>query len=87
MAQSVGENLEKRYVEVGPDAVEVGVHAVERGYKGLPLFPMGVFVGGVFRRQSSAGLCLHSAEVSEESISGRRCTSCQGWDCGYTRLK
>ena len=56
-AESVGENLEKRYVEVWLDGVEVGVHA-ERGNKGCPLFPMGVLVGGLFRRQSKAGLCL-----------------------------
>ena len=71
MAESVGKNLEKRNVEVWFDAVEVGVHAVERGNKGLPLGPMGVFVGGLLSRESSAGLCRCSAEISDESISGR----------------
>ena len=71
MAKAVGKNLEKRNVEVWFEAVEVGVHAVERGNKGFPLFPMGVLVGGLLNRESSPGLCFCSAEISEESISGR----------------
>ena len=82
MPESMGKNLEKRYVEVWLEAVEVGVNAVERGNKGFPLFPMGVFVGGLFRRDSKSGLSFCSAEIKEESMSGLRWASCQGWGCG-----
>lgn len=82
VAEFLGENLEKRYVEVGLDTVEIGVNSGEGGNIGCPCLPMGVFVGGVFNRVSRAGLCLSKAELMEEIISGLGCTSTQGCGCG-----
>ena len=72
MADFVGENFEKRYVEVGLDGVEIRVDAVEGGNKGFPAVPHAIFVGGSFRSGARSGRCFCSAETREEIISGLR---------------
>ena len=82
MSYFVGENLEKRYVELRLDGVEVGVNAVEGGDKGFPCVPHAVFVGGSFRSDSKSGLSLRSAESTEEIIAGRGGARRQDCSCG-----
>ena len=87
IANSRGKNFEKRKVELWFEGGEVGIEAWDGGNKGEPLGPHGVLVGGSFRRDSRAGRRICSAQISEESIAGRRVTSCQGWACGQRESK
>lgn len=82
MPDFVGKNLEKRYVEVGLDGVEVGVDSFKSGNEGFPLAPHAVFVGGKFSRDGRSARCLHNAKSTDEIISGLGCASCQGCSCG-----
>ena len=70
-AYFVGENLEKMYVELGLNGVEVWVDPRERSNKGFPAAPHAVFVGGSTSRDTRSGRCLDSAESADEIISGR----------------
>lgn len=65
---------------------EVGIDA-EGSAVGTPDAPMGVLGPGTFRGNSSIARCFRKAQISEESIAGRRGTIFQGSVCGYEELK
>ena len=76
-----GENLEKRYPRSLGDAFEVGINT-ETGAIGFPDSPVIVFSLGASRNDCGSGLRFRSAEITAESIVGRRVAIRQGRVCG-----